>query len=216
MPFPFTRNVTVDTIAGFAERLWKDLVGANNKPGSLLPYSITHVALGFSGVEPGETGQQSIEGFFRPGASTKPPSPVGQGEGGSLRGHKRRHVMVENSTGASVDPSGDTSQIDREDKAVMAFVCPRCHRRIDEPSTNDGHSDDESGSEKRAEALDRLRVEHSDFHLAEDLSRVTGHDDGDVAGGSVGIRAVDKLKNTKTNRKQKPPDEGIAKFFKRN
>ncbi|KAI9454558.1 DNA/RNA polymerase [Lactarius psammicola] len=198
--FPFARTVTVDTIVGFAERLWKDLVGSGNKQDGSLPYSITHVALGFSGVEPGEAGQQSIEGFFQPGTITGDPLPADR---------KRRRVAVEDSASASVDLSG-TSQIDRGEKAMMAFVCPRCYRRIELEPTDDPHTDGEAG-----EALSRLRIEHSDFHLAEDLSKMAGGGDGDVGGGSVRIRAVEKVKNTKTKRKKQPPEDGIAKFFAR-
>ena len=188
----------MDTIAGFAERLWKDLIGTSNKQDDSLPCSVTHVALGFSGVEPGEAGQQSIEGFFQPGTSTSDPP---------LRaGRKRRRVAVETPAGASVDLS-EMPRIDRGKKAIIAFVCPRCHGRIELESTNDGHSDNE--------ALSRLRVEHSDFHLAEDLSKVADHGDGNAGGGSARIRAVEKLHNARTKRKEQPPEDGIAKFFAR-
>jgi DNA polymerase eta len=168
-----------------------------------LPYSITHVALGFTGFEPGEAGQKSIEGFFQPGMS----------DGDPLRtGPKRRRVAVEDSASVSVDLSG-TTRLDREEKlekAMIAFVCPRCDQRIGLESTNDDHSDDE--------ALARLRIEHSDFHLAEDLSKTADHGD-EVGGGPVRIRAVEKLHSTKTKtktkRKKQPPEDGIAKFFTR-
>ncbi|KAF8274761.1 DNA/RNA polymerase [Lactarius quietus] len=196
--FPFARTITVDAITGFAERLWRDLVGTGNKKDDSLPCSITHVALGFSGVEPGETGQQSIEGFFQPGTSTGDPLHADR---------KRRRMTVEDSASASVDLSG-TTQFDRGERPETTFVCPRCHKRIGLESTNDDHSDDE--------ALTRLRIEHSDFHLAEDLSRAADHGDGNVGGaGPVRIRAVEKLHSTKTKRKKKPPEDGIAKFFTR-
>ena len=203
-PFPFARTVTVDTIAGFAERLWKDLVGSGSKQDGSLPHSVTHVALGFSGVEPGEAGQQSIEGFFQPGTSIGDPLHADR---------KRRRVAVEDSDDASVDLSGTTRE-DRGEKPetpMMGFVCSRCHQRIEVESTNDDHSDDE--------ALARLRIEHSDFHLAEDLSKMADHSDGNVGGGSARIRAVEKLHSTKTKRKKPrkktPPEDGIAKFFAR-
>jgi DNA polymerase eta len=193
----------VDTIAGFAERLWKDLVGIGNKQEGSLPYSITHVALGFSGFEPGEAGQQSIETFFQPGASTGDPSRADP---------KRRRVMVDDSAGDSVDLSKTTreDQGETQETSLMGFVCPRCHQRIELEWTNDDHSNDD-------DALARLRIEHSDFHLAEDLSKTADHGDSNVGSGS--IRAVEKLHNTKTKRKkpgqQRPPDDGIAKYFAR-
>ena len=199
--FPFARTVTVDAIVGFAEQLWKDLVGSGNKQDDSLPCSITHVALGFTGFEPGEAGQQSIEGFFQPGTN----------DGDSLRAdRKRRRVAVEDSAGASVDLSGTTrvDQGEKPENAMIAFVCPRCHKRIGLESTNDDHGDED--------ALARLRNEHSDFHLAEDLSKSADHGDN-VGGGPVRIRAVEKLHSTKTKtkRKKQPPEDGIAKFFTR-
>ena len=194
------RTVTVDTIAGFAERLWKDLVGGGNKKDDSLPSPITHVSLGFSGVEPGEAGQQSIEGFFQSGTSTSDPPRADR--------KRRRVAAVEDrdSAGASVDLS-EMPRIDREECATIAFVCPRCHGRIELESTNDGHSDNE--------ALSRLRIEHSDFHVAEDLSKMADHSDGSVGGGPARIRAVEKLRNAQTKRKKQPPEDGIAKFFVR-
>ncbi|KAH9029856.1 DNA/RNA polymerase [Lactarius pseudohatsudake] len=166
--FPFARTVTVDTIAGFAERLWKDLVGSGNKEDGL--------AASFNNA------QSRLDSLV---------------------------LSQKTQAGASVDPSG-TSQIDRGEKTMMAFVCPRCHQRIELESTDDAHSD--------GEALSRLQTEHSDFHMAEDLSKMTGHNDGNVGGGSVRIRAVEKLHSTKTKRKKQPPEppeDGIAKFFER-
>ena len=188
----------MDTIAGFAERLWKDLVGSGNKQDGSLPYSVTHVALGFSGVEPGEAGQKSIEGFFQPGTSTSDPP-----RNDPLRADRKRRR--EDSAGAPVDLS-ETPRVYREEKAMIPFVCPRCHSRIELESTNDAHGD--------SEALSRLRIEHSDFHLAEDLSKMANHGDGDVGSGAR-IRAVEKLHIAQTKRKKQPPDDGIAKFFAR-
>lgn len=120
-------------------------------------------------------------------------------------------MAVEDPIGASVDLSGTTrvDQGEKLEKAMVAFVCPRCHKRIGLESTNDDHIDEE--------ALARLRIEHSDFHLAEDLSKTAEHGDGNVGGGSARIRAVEKLHSTKTKtkRKKQPPEDGIAKFFTR-
>lgn len=59
VPFPFTRNATVDVIAAAGNNLWKDLVGSSTD------LKITTVSLGFTGVELAEPGQQSIDGFFK-------------------------------------------------------------------------------------------------------------------------------------------------------
>jgi len=189
-------------IAGFADRLWKDLVGSGNKPDGSLPYSVTSIALGFAGVETGEAGQQSIEGFFRPETSVKPPSSSdGLGGGGTPRTHRGkrlREVDDEVEGGPFLDGLG----IDREN--TVSFVCPRCHKRID-AELGDG------GDLERAKALDRLRLEHGDFHIAEDLSKLP--DEG-VAPGPSGLRATNReRKRKKESGGKKPPEEGIAKFL---
>lgn len=189
-------------IAGFADRLWKDLVGSGNKPDGSLPYSVTSIALGFSGVEPGEAGQQSIEGFFRPETSTKPPSSSDGRDGDTPRTHRGkrlREVDDEVEGGPFLDGLG----IDRED--TVSFVCPRCQKRI-EAELGDG------GELERAKALDRLRLEHGDFHIAEDLSKLP--DEG-VAPGPSGLRATNRERKRKkeSGAGKKPPEEGIAKFL---
>ncbi|KAI0261515.1 hypothetical protein BC834DRAFT_830065 [Gloeopeniophorella convolvens] len=186
-PFPFTRNVTVDVITGYAEKLWRELVGS--KQDGLLPHSVTSVALGFAGVEPGEAGQQSIEGFFQAGSSTfRPPSSEEQSR-------KRKREA------GAVDPAGP-SQIDRQG---AGFICPRCQRFIE---LGDGVWDSEEGGE----ALTRLRLEHGDFHVAEDLSR---EPDGQPGGGSVGLRVASPKRRKRKEATAGQNEGGIAKFFKR-
>ena len=200
-PFPFIRNVTVDVIAGFAERLWKDLVGNGSKQDGSLPFSVTSIALGFSGVEPGEAGQQSIEGFFRPGTSAKPPS-SSDGHDSVQIHHGKRRLEAEDVEGSSV--------VDTDQENTASFVCSRCHKRIEVEPMDDG----EEPERRRAEALSRLRLEHGDFHMAEDLSSVP--DDGN-SGGHQRLRVVEretKRKKESNVRKDKPV-EGIAKFLVR-
>jgi len=202
-PFPFTRNVTADVITGFAERLWKDLVGNGNKQDGSLPFSVTNVSLGFSGVEPGEAGQQSIEGFFRPGTSAKRPSSDGHdGEGLQVR-HGKRRLEAEDIEGSSL--------VDIDQENMVSFVCPRCHKRIEAELVDEG---DEVAEQRRAQALSRLQVEHGDFHMAEDLSNM--RDDGNT-GGSQRLRAVERERKRKkeSNVRKDKSVEGIAKFLVR-
>ena len=205
-PFPFTRNVTVDLIAGFAERLWKDLVGSGSKQDGSLPFSVTTISLGFSGVEPGEAGQQSIEGFFRPGTSTKPPSSSHGHDGEVLRIHQgKRQLESEDGEGSSLDMLG----INQED--MVSFVCPRCRKCIELELRNHVEGEPE---QRRAEALTRLRMEHGDFHVAEDLSKAPY--DGNL-GGSPGLRVVERERKRKkeSNARKDKHAEGIAKFLVR-
>jgi DNA polymerase eta len=207
--FPFARNVTVDVIAGFADRLWKDLMGSSNKPDGSLPYPVTSIALGFSGVEPGEAGQQSIEGFFRsgPGTSTKLRSDLDGDNTPRIHQVKRQRE-----TEGAECSSDDILEIKHED--VASFVCPRCHRRIEVELGDDG----EGSEERQAKAL----MEHSDYHVAEDLSKIPG-DGINIRSQSQGLRAVERERKRKRgtsagkdrDRSQAEAAEGISKFLVR-
>jgi DNA polymerase eta len=213
--FPFTRNITVDVIAGFADRLWKDLMGSSNKQDGSLPYSVTSIALGFSGVEPGEAGQQSIEGFFRsgPGTSTKSrsdPDPD-QVDDNRQRIHRAKRQRETERTECSSD---DILEIEHDDTASL--VCPRCHKRIEVELGDNG----DMTEERRAKAL----MEHSDFHVAEDLSKMP--DDGiNLRSPSQGLRVAEsgrkrkRGRGTSVGKNRDPSDpsraEGISKFLVR-
>lgn len=192
--------MTTDVITGFAERLWKDLVGNGNKQDGSLPFSVTSVALGFSGVEPGEAGQQSIEGFFRPGTSAKRPSSDGHDGEGLQVHHGKRRLEADDIEGSSL--------VDITQEDMVSFVCPRCHKRIEAELVDGG---DEVAEQRRAQALSRLQVEHSDFHMAEDLSNM--RDDGN----SQRLRVVERERKRKreSNVRKEKPMEGIAKFLVR-
>jgi DNA polymerase eta len=183
-------------IAGYADRLWNDLVGSGSKQDGSLPYSVTTIALGFSGVEAGETGQQSIEGFFRPETSTKSRSDGGGDDRHRTHGEKRQRERE--------GSSDDIQEIE------ASLVCPRCHKRIEVELGDDGEGESE---QRRAKAL----MEHGDFHVAEDLSKMA--DDGINGRSSQGLRAVDrerKRKRESSARKDRErPVEGISKFLVR-
>ncbi|PWN23340.1 DNA/RNA polymerase [Microstroma glucosiphilum] len=61
--FPFVRDLKPESVAVVAERLWGEAVGEQMSSGKQLSEIIV-IALGFSGLEAGEQGQRSIEGFF--------------------------------------------------------------------------------------------------------------------------------------------------------
>ncbi|KJA26357.1 hypothetical protein HYPSUDRAFT_133157 [Hypholoma sublateritium FD-334 SS-4] len=63
--FPFTRDLTVDTIALAGDKLWNELVGSNTA------LKVTNVQLAFTGIDTAEIGQSSIEGFLKPSSSKK-------------------------------------------------------------------------------------------------------------------------------------------------
>jgi DNA polymerase eta len=198
----------VDTIVGFADRLWKDLVGGGSKQDGSLPYSVTTIALGFTGIEPGELGQQSIEGFFRPGTGTERPSSASDGHTYDLlRAHcGKRAREAEDELGTSLDLP-ENFQIDEDD--TTGFVCPQCHQRFEIELGDDGGEESE---ERRAEALDRLRMEHGDFHVAVELSKVPDRGDGNVR-GALGLRVTGQARKRKRIVGKEQPEKGIAQFF---
>lgn len=185
-------------------------MGSSNKQDDSLPYSVTSIALGFSGVEPGEAGQQSIEGFFRPGSrtSTKSRSDLDLDNDNAQR---IRHAKRQRETEGAECSSDDILEIER---GMGSFVCPRCHSRIEVDIGEGG----EVSEERRAKAL----MEHSDFHVAEDLSKVP--DDGiNSTSRTQGLRAVEGLrerkrkrgKSARKDRERSQAAEGISKFLVR-
>ncbi|KAI0308763.1 hypothetical protein OF83DRAFT_1296428 [Amylostereum chailletii] len=180
MAFPFVNEVTVDVVASYADKLWRDLVGTDNS----VSIKVTHIALNFSGVEAGELGQQSIEGFFPSGSSSKPSSRVEE--------PKRKRPEED----GEVDPA-----------ASRSFLCSRCQKRI-ALSADEACGDEDA----MAAVLVRKRVEHDDFHFAQDLSRTA-----DARAGGAGLRLSDEppppRKRKKTGKEKE--DVGIAKFFTR-
>ena len=191
-------------------------MGSSNKPDGSLPYSVTSIALGFSGVEPGEAGQQSIEGFFQagPGTSTKSRTNPNLDGDDTQRIHRAKR---QRETEGAECPSDDILEIEREDSA--SFMCRRCHRRIEVDLGDDG---DGSRSEERAERRAKALMEHSDYHVAEDLSKI--QDDGiNIRSQSQGLRAVERERKRKRgtsvgkdrDRSRAQDAVGISKFLVR-
>lgn len=77
-PFPFTKNLNSETLLKSALRLWveafgegENLNGGAEGSNNSKIYIVT-IALGFSGLERGEVGQKSLEGFFSTNAGVNP------------------------------------------------------------------------------------------------------------------------------------------------
>ncbi|KAA1467336.1 DNA/RNA polymerase [Dentipellis sp. KUC8613] len=222
-PFPFVKDLTVDVIATAGDRLWKELMGDRKSP-----FKVTHVALVFTGLEAVENGQQSIDGFFQTRAGSVKPRSSG---GGASPSKKRKTSASAASAGAdrplsaggadrlTPGPSGKPTVSGRDEDQSTSFTCPRCRKHIQLPSAQlaamaaDGTDDRQRGRWLETE-LARLRMEHDDFHLAQDLSLSDGH-----GTGQGGLRVQSAPSNSKPSSKQKKrkktakSPEGIAKFF---
>ncbi|KAI8982702.1 DNA/RNA polymerase [Trametes punicea] len=220
--FPFTRNVTVDVIAGFGDKLWKELVG----PGGSTPFKITNVQLSFAGIGTMEAGQRTIEGFLtsRPSSegehngsaaapTAKPASTMKRRRSSSTGRASREPESSERAT-APVEPGAKTKRDER-----FSFVCDKCEQRIwlsDADAARDANtsakSDADGGQELsaalddaiREDALAALRREHADFHFAQELAASMDE--------SVPKRVIRPAPTVK-KKKQKTTNEGIARFF---
>ncbi|KAF5382137.1 hypothetical protein D9615_004300 [Tricholomella constricta] len=203
-PFPFTREVTVDTIAAAGDKLWKELVGTE------LAMKVTNVQLAFTGIEGAEAGQQSIEGFFKQPAKRPRGDDVDDDDDGV------RRIFID---GSLTDKGNDISTIidgiaaqDRSSgTCVPSFVCSRCGETISSPFT----SIDEE------EELAVLRLEHDDFHFAQDLAKestggmVISGPSKSVSGPMKGGLGPSKMSSPKKKRRKEPQATGIEKFFRR-
>lgn len=173
--FPFTHEVTVDVIATAADKLWKELTG------NMKNLNVTSVQLAFTGIETTEIGQQSIEGFFRPKAAP-------------LSLPKRTR------------PNGDEDSPDAEHVATempgsassTSFVCERCNKRITVFGSEMDHAEVD-----HAATLAKLRMEHDDFHFAQDLAN----------GSDAQPSSRPESRSRAPKRKKMTEPKGIAKFL---
>ncbi|KAF8322607.1 DNA polymerase eta [Clavulina sp. PMI_390] len=189
-PFPYTRNFSVDTIITLAQKLWRELT--SGKQGHA---KIHNISLSFHGLTSAEAGQKRIENFLA--SSSKRPR--------------------------TDDADADADEVDGI-AARPSFVCERCSKRISVPPDSfeiDIDGDVEPDSEGRsALALERLKIEHADYHFARDLA----HQHSDPEDGHVEAmhRPASKKQKKKGNEppskastKRKEPPRGIAKYFDR-
>ena len=197
--FPFTRDPSVDVIASAGDRLWKELIGTDVS--RTAPLKITHVALGFTGVEVMEAGQCSIDAFLKPPST----SAGGQSTDGAV---KRKRDSEE---GPERDVARRKSDVDNLttslDNAVY-FVCDKCSKRISLPrDLMDGGLEDAI----REEALEALRVEHTDFHYAQELSKQLS---SSVSPRKFRPSSADQGPPSANPKKKRLKErKGIAKFF---
>ncbi|KAI0749875.1 DNA/RNA polymerase [Daedaleopsis nitida] len=245
IPFPFNKNVTVDLIASFGDKLWKELVG----PGPSTPFKITNISLSFSGIGSMEVGQRTIEGFLTTRTASddpRPPSP----DPGKPPSKRRRSSdpCASSSTLESgmtvaqlegmvietcVDDPSRASQVDER----LSFICEKCEKRIRLEAAPPGFgsglrspvADDVDGTAPGAgggdnggsahddgiieDALAALRLEHADFHFAQELAAAGEREEGTPRRV---IRPWDGPPPSKKKKKGKKGEEGgIAKFFQR-
>jgi DNA polymerase eta len=178
-PWPFVRDVTVDVVAAAADKLWKELVDPH------VPMKIIGVSLGFTGVEGVEYGLKSIDTFF----STAPNS-------------KSKRALENDAHDADTNKPTSDRATKNISKDVSSFVCSRCGQRSSLPPSAT-RTDVE-----RQTALALMQMEHEDFHLALDLSKVPDN----APPVREATRTTSDSKPQKKKRRKESP-QGIAKFF---
>lgn len=216
-PFPFTKELTVDTIATAGDKLWKELVGTN------VTMNVTNVSLAFTGIDVAEAGQQSIADFLRRPTSASRKRSHDADNAIESHGHvadKAAAATTTTKTGVSRADTGSSSTDNDQhpDGLTSSYSCTKCGKSIKLRLT------DRSGDHE--ELLMKAKLEHEDYHFAQDLAResgparpaITADSKPSSSSSSNKSRAKSKPASAKANKKQKPaPPEpkGIEKFFRK-
>ncbi|KAJ7086108.1 hypothetical protein B0H15DRAFT_358014 [Mycena belliarum] len=140
---------------------------------------IINISLGFTGIEGIESGLKSIDTFF------KAPTP--------------KRPLEDDTTNDDTAAKPSSKNISKD---LSSFVCSRCGQRSSLPQ-----SAIQTIAERQS-ALALMQMEHEDFHLALDLSKVPDPARPLREAGRVAV-----TKPAKKKRRKESPPRGIAKFF---
>ncbi|KAF7314417.1 DNA polymerase eta [Mycena kentingensis (nom. inval.)] len=190
--WPFVREVTADVIFTAAEKLWRELVDPNG------PIRVTGILLSFKGIGTVEAGLKPIDEIFKRPTSKR----------GAPASESEDIIAADNATS-----SEETRTVRNISKERSTFVCSRCgHRASLVPSAT--RTDFE-----REEEVMQLQMEHDDFHVALDLSRVSENEVVSRREGKGKGRKQETGEEGQQPRKKKrgqaEEPKGIAKFFTR-
>lgn len=194
-PFPFVRKATVDIVANAGDKLWKELVGTNTT------VYVGHISLAFTGIDVAEQGQKSIEGFLKPASTISP----------------KKQPRDESIVDMSFDSCSKTIIGSDQDDAVsnvhktehqtndrgFSYSCSRCGKILNLPDNLENTNHD-----VQQQALSNIRLEHEDFHYAEDLMKE-----------SEGLAPPVTVTSKETGFKPGPPkkrrkvSQGLDKYF---
>lgn len=152
---------------------------------------VTSVQLAFTGLDTAEIGQQSIEGFFK--------TPNQAQSGTSL---KRLREDEDDTLPQMTLPEDVGDDNKATTPTAPSFTCTRCGKSIALVAPVGGGAVPE---ENRAQALEKLRVEHNDFHFAQDLVKESN--------AQTPIRSGQPSGTKKKKKREKEQGQGIAKFF---
>ncbi|KAJ3563298.1 hypothetical protein NP233_g9027 [Leucocoprinus birnbaumii] len=194
-PFPFVRQPTVDVIASAADKLWKELVGT----APIL--NVGHVSLAFTGIEIAEQGQKSIEGFLKPASASSPKKRLRDEEIDMTVDQDARTTETSHQDNAASDVPKPEHQSSNHE---LSYSCSRCGKTFLLPD-NLSNADNDI----RQEALFSIRLEHQDFHFAEDLMNTSEE-------RPLPVKAALKktgFKPGSSKRQSRKESQGIDKYF---
>lgn len=170
----------MDTIAHAGDKLWKELVG------NASTVNVTSVQLAFTGIDTAEAGQSTIEGFLKPASSKK-------------RARDSPEVNIDSHrSGAGSDMAALNNSL-----FELSFICSRCGKKITIPTIEYSNSNQD-------DILMKAKMEHDDFHFAQDLAQ----DDQPRTIIAASSESKTKSKPIK-KRKALPEPKGIEKFFRK-
>ncbi|KDN34789.1 DNA/RNA polymerase [Tilletiaria anomala UBC 951] len=94
--FPFVRDLQGHDILKAAKKLWNESAGdaLGTPEGSIRPAEIVSISLAFSQLEAGETGQKSIQGFFRKREASTPVFVEGSTKAKESDGNDEASIML--------------------------------------------------------------------------------------------------------------------------
>ncbi|RXW21746.1 hypothetical protein EST38_g4134 [Candolleomyces aberdarensis] len=201
-PFPFTKDVTVDVIASAGNKLWKELFGNSTD------LKISTVSLSFTGIDVAETGQQTIEGFLR----SKPLSKRTRED--SCERPDASRAAEEAMEKSTVAPGAGSNEVNNHtsrssSRTELSYTCPRCQKTSWATASPIPQEDDD---DEREAILAALKLEHEDWHFAQDLAR---EEASESIGGSTKRLVAGQQPQGSKSKKRRKEAVGIEKFFAR-
>lgn len=186
----------MDTIAAAGDKLWKELVGNS----SIL--KVSSVQLAFTGIDVAEAGQRSIEGFLKPISSSS----------SKESGEARVIIDIEQATQAesaiNTAGSSDSRNLGNDEPQVnsISYACPRCGKTFELPTV---HQSGEGDDQDIHDQLARAKLEHDDYHFAQDLAKQSSLPAPKSSSNNPTLRT------TKKRKAESPATKGIEKFFRK-
>lgn len=173
-------------------------------------FKISNLQLSFSGLAALESGQQGIAAFFAAPSNAPALAVRTLSSDSASSSLKRQRSDDEDDEPRSVAPLAPAPQLQckagpSDSASTTSFQCPRCRKMF-----SLSKSKQMLDAEAKQEALQKLRAEHDDFHVAEDLAREVI----DLSSSPEQRPPPKKKQKKPTSSSSKGKEaQGIAKYF---